>query len=189
VIDAVTGAIGDAIDGAAGILGLGSPSKVFHDMGVFTMDGYRNGIEAGSVGLFNTMDRILDEVRSRAAEIASTAEQARSTTNQFTGERGRQGEGPRQGGFTAEQKRYINEVARQRGENLPFPGYRMGIGYVPRDGLAMLHRGEAVIPAKENRVSTESGGFNNYGTIQVVLPNVREPQDFPKELDRYMRGF
>jgi hypothetical protein len=88
--------------------------------------------------------------------------------------------------FDALQKAYINAVARGKNEPEPFPGYEHGTNYVRRTGLAVVHEGEEITSAADNR--RDAGGarvFNNYGTIS--LPNVREPQDFARELDRYFR--
>lgn len=45
VWDAVTGAVSGAIDGALNLLGIASPSKVFREIGEFTMQGFAIGIE------------------------------------------------------------------------------------------------------------------------------------------------
>lgn len=45
VWDAVTGAVGGAIDGALNLLGIASPSKVFREIGAYTMEGFAIGIE------------------------------------------------------------------------------------------------------------------------------------------------
>lgn len=57
-------------------------------------------------------------------------------------------------GFSAAQMHWINGVALGKGEPVPFPGYAMGTPYVPQTGLYMLHKGEAVTPAGQNRGST-----------------------------------
>lgn len=44
VIDAVTGTITDALDAAKALLGIKSPSRVFHDIGTDTVQGLINGI-------------------------------------------------------------------------------------------------------------------------------------------------
>jgi phage-related protein len=46
VIDAITGAVGRAIDAAKNMLKIGSPSKVFDSIGRDTMRGYIRGVEA-----------------------------------------------------------------------------------------------------------------------------------------------
>jgi hypothetical protein len=38
------------------------------------------------------------------------------------------------------------------------PSYDVGTSYVPKDGPAMLHRGEAVLTASENRSRSSDGG-------------------------------
>lgn len=45
LVDAVKGAVGDAIQGAKNLLGIASPSKLFKKFGYFTMEGMRIGIE------------------------------------------------------------------------------------------------------------------------------------------------
>jgi hypothetical protein len=44
------------------------------------------------------------------------------------------------------------------GEGTALAGYAVGTPYVPQDGLAMLHRGEAVIPSKYNKGGGAGGG-------------------------------
>lgn len=45
LVSAVTGAVGDAVQGAKNLLGIASPSKLFKKFGYFTMEGMRIGIE------------------------------------------------------------------------------------------------------------------------------------------------
>lgn len=45
LISAVTGPIGDAVGKAKSLLGIASPSKVFRDIGKFTMQGYADGVD------------------------------------------------------------------------------------------------------------------------------------------------
>lgn len=92
--------------------------------------------------------------------------------------------------FNAQEKAYINAVARQRGEPEPYPGFARGTNYVPRDMAAYLHKGEAVVPAAVNRQLTAGNpapSFANYGTVNV---NVRanSPDQMMRELDRYFRS-
>ena len=44
LVSAVTGPIGDAVGKAKSLLGIASPSKVFRDIGKFTMQGYADGV-------------------------------------------------------------------------------------------------------------------------------------------------
>ena len=49
VWDAVCGAVQGAIDGALSLLGIASPSKVFRQIGEYTMEGFAEGIDDASV--------------------------------------------------------------------------------------------------------------------------------------------
>ena len=55
VIDAIGGVVNDAIGWAKGLLGIASPSKVFAEIGDFTMQGMEEGIEGGLKGVLNTV--------------------------------------------------------------------------------------------------------------------------------------
>ena len=48
VWNAVTGAVQGAIDGALSLLGIASPSKVFRQIGEYTMEGFAEGIDDAS---------------------------------------------------------------------------------------------------------------------------------------------
>lgn len=48
------------------------------------------------------------------------------------------------------------------------PAYAMGTDFVPNDGLAMIHRGEAIIPAAENK--TGAGKGLNVSINQMFAP-------------------
>ncbi len=48
VLKAITGVVGKAIDGAKGLLGIASPSKVFADIGMSTAEGMAVGVEEGT---------------------------------------------------------------------------------------------------------------------------------------------
>jgi hypothetical protein len=65
------------------------------------------------------------------------------------------------------------------------PGYQAGTSYVRQTGPAILHRGEAVIPAAQNRGGGGGGGFtfvyspgislgDKYEAEKVIAPLVRE---------------
>lgn len=68
LIDAVGGAVGDAIDGAKSLLGIASPSKVFREIGQFTMRGAALGVEDDAPMLARSTE---DAMRGMAGSAAS----------------------------------------------------------------------------------------------------------------------
>lgn len=77
------------------------------------------------------------------------------------------------------------------------PFLQRGTAFVPRDMLAVLHRGEMVIPARIARGIRQlepdaqiagPSAWTNYGYVQNVFPNVRDPRGVSRELDRQFRG-
>lgn len=79
-------------------------------------------------------------------------------------------------GWTPEMKGYVNAFARGKGEPEPFPGFAMGTAFVPRDMLAVLHRGERVVTAAANRRASESGVTGGttivHKTVNVYPQNI-----------------
>ena len=67
-INAVGNAIGSVIDGAKSMLGIASPSKVFKQIGDFTMQGLEEGIEKSADAPIKAMQDAIDSV-SASAEI------------------------------------------------------------------------------------------------------------------------
>ena len=73
------------------------------------------------------------------------------------------------------------------GGNKKLPSYDVGTNYVPNDQIAMVHKGEAIIPAKYNN----NGYFN--GTSEIVyqldkLNNTLENKDMNTYLDGKVIG-
>lgn len=71
-------------------------------------------------------------------------------------------------GFTAAEKHWINQVAINNGEPVPFPGFKWGLDFVPRDNMpALLHYGERVLTREQNQQMSEGSGVsiavNGYG--------------------------
>jgi hypothetical protein len=50
----------------------------------------------------------------------------------------------------------------------PVPGFASGTPYVPRTGLALIHQGERIIPAEENR-SGNFGNTINFGGVSIPI--------------------
>lgn len=67
LVSAVTGPINDAIGGAKRLLGIASPSKVFRQIGDYTMQGLELGIEGGVSGAVAAMDSAVRDVVGAAA--------------------------------------------------------------------------------------------------------------------------
>lgn len=67
VLDAIGGVVGDAIDWAKSLLGIGSPSKLFRQFGDWTMQGLALGIEDGAGAATRSMQRAMRDVYGRAS--------------------------------------------------------------------------------------------------------------------------
>lgn len=72
LIDAVGGAVGDAIDWAKGLLGIASPSKVFREIGQFTMQGAALGVDDDADLLLTSTDNAMRGMISTAQDIKYT---------------------------------------------------------------------------------------------------------------------
>lgn len=62
VINAIGGVVNNAIDWAKGLLGIHSPSKVFAEIGDFTMQGMEEGINSGLKGVLRTVKSASESV-------------------------------------------------------------------------------------------------------------------------------
>lgn len=67
VLDAIGGVVGDAIDWAKSLLGIGSPSKLFRQFGDWTMQGLALGIEDGAGAATRSMQRAMRDVYGSAS--------------------------------------------------------------------------------------------------------------------------
>lgn len=73
VIDAIGGVVGGAIDWAKGLLGIASPSKVFAEIGDYTMQGLARGIEGGASGAMRALDAAVSDASERALSAIDAA--------------------------------------------------------------------------------------------------------------------
>ena len=71
VLDAIGGVVDGAIDWAKGLLGIGSPSKLFRQFGDWTMQGLALGFDKGSKGAVRSMDSAMRDVLGAASVTAS----------------------------------------------------------------------------------------------------------------------
>lgn len=70
LINAVKGAVGDAIAGAKNLLGIHSPSRVFRAIGQYTMQGAALGVDDGADLLSKSTDNAMRGMISTAQDIA-----------------------------------------------------------------------------------------------------------------------
>ena len=69
LIDAVKGAVGDAIEGAKNLLGIHSPSRVFREIGQYTMQGAALGVDDDADVLLRSTDNAMRGMISTAQDI------------------------------------------------------------------------------------------------------------------------
>lgn len=70
LIDAVKGAVGDAIEGAKNLLGIHSPSRVFREIGQYTMQGAALGVDDDADLLSKSTDNAMRGMISTAQDVA-----------------------------------------------------------------------------------------------------------------------
>lgn len=75
VIDSIKGAVGSAVDAAVSLLRIGSPSKLFHEIGGYTAEGFALGVEDGTDGAQSALESMVEppEVASAPAGAGSGA--------------------------------------------------------------------------------------------------------------------
>ena len=72
LVDAVKGAVGNAIQGAKNLLGIKSPSRVFREIGQYVMQGAALGVDDGSDLLLKSTDNAMRGMISTAQDIKYT---------------------------------------------------------------------------------------------------------------------
>ena len=65
MVNSVKDAVGNAIDAAKDLLGIASPSKVFKQIGVWTDQGFANGIDKEAKAPIKSMDNMIDNIVSQ----------------------------------------------------------------------------------------------------------------------------
>lgn len=70
LVDAVKGAVGNAIEGAKNLLGIHSPSRVFREIGQYTMQGAALGVDDDADLLSKSTDNAMRGMISTAQDIA-----------------------------------------------------------------------------------------------------------------------
>lgn len=70
LIDSVKGAVGDAINAAKNLLGIHSPSRVFREIGQYTMQGAALGVDDDADVLLRSTDNAMRSMISTAQDIA-----------------------------------------------------------------------------------------------------------------------
>lgn len=73
LIDAVGGAVSGAIDWAKGLLGIASPSKVFREIGQFTMQGAALGVEDDAPMLARSTEDAMRGMVGSAASVRASS--------------------------------------------------------------------------------------------------------------------
>ena len=63
-------------------------------------------------------------------------------------------------------------------------GYAVGTPFVTEDQVALIHKGEAIIPAKHNPYNQDSSEFLRQGDTII---NVYNPQPSPSALARQIK--
>jgi hypothetical protein len=65
--------------------------------------------------------------------------------------------------------------------------YAVGTRYVPNDMLAMIHKGEAIIPANENPYANSGGNYLSGQKIEFTQNNYSRKELSPAESARQMK--
>lgn len=107
-------------------------------------------------------------------------------------------------GVTAAEKHWINEIARQRGEPIPFPGFLQGTLGVKSTGLALVHAGEPILPPDvgnmfrrlvslyqaeparfDRQLPAAGAGWN----VSIVIHGATNPDEVARVVEKRLRDF
>lgn len=82
VIEAITGVAGDAVAAAKAVLGIASPSKVFAQLGSYTVQGFAKGVDDSAELAGDSMGRMIDPVVARAQGATTNNTVTKTSTRQ-----------------------------------------------------------------------------------------------------------
>ncbi|OWY64736.1 phage tail tape measure protein [cyanobacterium TDX16] len=101
--------------------------------------GLAKEIAAAFAGIVGIVARITGGVRAMSAEL----QRAKNSFNQWA---------------AASRQNIMQGIGLGGRNKAPIPKYEVGTRYIPRDQIAILHKGEAVIPAKYNSLAKSAAG-------------------------------
>ena len=81
VVSSLTGIVGDAISAAKNLLGIHSPSRVFKQIGDYTMQGFALGIDDGALSAVDSMNEAVRDVEGAAAPTFASREASSARDN------------------------------------------------------------------------------------------------------------
>jgi phage-related protein len=94
--------------------------------------------------------------------------------------------------WKSSQKEMSSDGKGSGGATINVPSYAVGTPFVPNDGLAFIHKGEAIIPAQYNPYNNEnsngdsqskSNGINNIFNGGITIKHVNNLDDFVQQLN------
>lgn len=177
---------------------MNSPSKLSESWGKFIDEGLANGIENNAYKPLNAMSAIVDGISSYVQdgidwidELANKIANfdAQSDTDRLTSASNAK---KKTDNIYNTNKDAINRISKDLGVDIGvatemfkrMKGYAVGTPFVTEDQVALIHKGEAIIPAKYNPYNKNSGEFLRQGDTTI---NIYNPQPSPSALARQIK--